>query len=86
LPHTEHRAHAFRRPHSKLCQRLRRRHFPPHRREKELFSAIFESLASDVDRHIDVPAQQAAEFGGRLAFEANARGYLEATRANRLTC
>jgi hypothetical protein len=43
-------------------------------------------LASDVDRHIDVAAQQAGEFDGQHAFEANAGAYLEATRANRLMC
>lgn len=51
--------------------------------KKELFLAIFERLAADIDRHIDTATQRAAHLDRRHAFEANARAYLEAMWANR---
>jgi AcrR family transcriptional regulator len=52
--------------------------------KKELFLAIFERLAADIDRYID-SADKSGELNGRLAFEANARAYLDAIWANRRT-
>src|ERR1700733_12783806 len=46
--------------------------------KKELFLAIFERLAADVDRYIDAAAHKSGELNGRVAFEANARAYLNA--------
>lgn len=51
--------------------------------KKELFLAIFERLAADVDRYIDAAADKSGELNGRLAFEANARAYLNAIWAYR---
>ena len=51
--------------------------------KKELFLAIFERLAADIDRHIDAATDHAGELNGPLAFETNARAYLEAMWANR---
>jgi AcrR family transcriptional regulator len=51
--------------------------------KKELYLAIFERLAADVDRRIDEAAQKADVSEGRQAFETNARAYLEGMRANR---
>lgn len=51
--------------------------------KKELFLAIFERLAADIDRHIERATPQSGQINGRLAFEANARTYLEAMWANR---
>jgi AcrR family transcriptional regulator len=51
--------------------------------KKELFLAIFERLAADVDRYIDAAADKSGELNGQLAFEANARAYLNAIWANR---
>ena len=46
--------------------------------KKELYLAIFERLAADIDRYIDAAADKSGELNGRLAFEANARAYLNA--------
>ena len=51
--------------------------------KKELFLAIFERLAADVDRYIDAAADKSGELNGQLAFEANARAYLNAIWAYR---
>jgi AcrR family transcriptional regulator len=51
--------------------------------KKELFLAIFERLAADIDRHIDGATDKSGELNGRVAFEANARAYLNAIWANR---
>src|ERR1700754_809433 len=51
--------------------------------KKELFLAIFERLAADIDRHIDAASPRTAHLDRRQAFEANARAYLEAMWANR---
>jgi AcrR family transcriptional regulator len=51
--------------------------------KKELFLAIFERLATDIDRHIDAATDKSGELNGRVAFEANARAYLNAIWANR---
>jgi AcrR family transcriptional regulator len=51
--------------------------------KKELFLAIFERLAADIDRHIDAATRRAAHLDREQAFEANARAYLEAMWANR---
>ena len=52
--------------------------------KKELYLAIFERLA-DIDRYIDAAADKSGELNGRLAFEANARAYLNAIWAYRRT-
>src|SRR3981189_885950 len=46
--------------------------------KKELFLAIFERLAAVIDRQIDAVADKSGELNGQLAFEANARAYLNA--------
>ena len=46
--------------------------------KKELYLAIFERLAADIDRYIDAAADKSGELNGRLTFEANARAYLNA--------
>jgi AcrR family transcriptional regulator len=51
--------------------------------KKELFLAIFERLAAVIDRQIDAVADKSGELNGQLAFEANARAYLNAIWANR---
>jgi len=51
---------------------------------KELFLAIFEWLASEIDRHIDAATDRAGELNGRPAFESSATACLEAMLANRL--
>src|SRR5258708_7783086 len=51
--------------------------------KKELFLAIFEQLAAVIDRQIDAVADKSGELNGQLAFEANARAYLNAIWANR---
>jgi AcrR family transcriptional regulator len=51
--------------------------------KKELFLAIFERLSADIDRYVDAAADKSGELNGRLAFEANARAYLNAIWANR---
>jgi AcrR family transcriptional regulator len=51
--------------------------------KKELFLAIFERLAADIDRYIDAAAAKSGELNGRLAFEADARAYLNAIWAYR---
>jgi AcrR family transcriptional regulator len=51
--------------------------------KKELFLAIFERLAAVIDRQIDAVADKSGELYGQLAFEANARAYLNAIWANR---
>jgi AcrR family transcriptional regulator len=51
--------------------------------KKELFLAIFERLAADIDRDINAAADKSGELNGQLAFEANARAYLNAMWANR---
>jgi AcrR family transcriptional regulator len=51
--------------------------------KKELFLAIFDRLAADIDRHIDAAAEGAGDLDRQHAFEANARAYLNAMWANR---
>lgn len=51
--------------------------------KKELFLAIFDRLAVDIDRHIDAATNRAGDLNRQRAFEANARAYLEAMWANR---
>jgi AcrR family transcriptional regulator len=51
--------------------------------KKELFLAIFERLAADIDTYIDAVAAKSGELDGRVAFEANARAYLNAIWAYR---
>ncbi len=51
--------------------------------KKELFLAIFERLAADVNHRIDSAPVLAAELGRQGALEANARVYLDAIWANR---
>lgn len=51
--------------------------------KKELFMAIFERLAADIDRHVNAAAETAGELNDRVAFEANARAYLDAIWAYR---
>jgi AcrR family transcriptional regulator len=51
--------------------------------KRELFVAIFERLAADIDTYIDGAADKSAEPNGRVAFEANARAYLNAIWAYR---
>ena len=51
--------------------------------KKELFLAIFERLAADIDTYIDAVAEKSGELDGRVAFEANARAYLNAIWAYR---
>jgi AcrR family transcriptional regulator len=46
--------------------------------KRELFLAIFERLSADIDGYIDAAAGKSGELDGRLAFEANARAYLNA--------
>ena len=51
--------------------------------KKELFLAIFERLAADINRYIETAADTAGEINGQLALEANARAYLDAIWAYR---
>jgi AcrR family transcriptional regulator len=51
--------------------------------KKELFLAIFERLTANIDGYIDAAAKKSGELNGRLAFEANARAYLNAIWAYR---
>jgi AcrR family transcriptional regulator len=51
--------------------------------KKELFLAIFERLAADVNQRIESAPMLAAELGRRGTLEANARVYLDAIWANR---
>lgn len=51
--------------------------------KRELFLAIFERLAADINSRIDSAGVRATELGPRRALEANARVYLEAIWANR---
>ena len=51
--------------------------------KKELYLAIFARLAADIGRYIDAAADKSGELNGRLAFEANARAYLNAIWAYR---
>ena len=51
--------------------------------KKELFLAIFERLAADIDTYIDAVAEKSGDLDGRVAFEANARAYLNAIWAYR---
>ena len=53
--------------------------------KKELFLAIFERLATDIDTYIDAAAEKSGDVDGRVAFEANARAYLNAIWAYRRT-
>jgi AcrR family transcriptional regulator len=45
--------------------------------KKELFLAIFERLTAEIDAYIDA-ATETSELDARVAFEANARAYLNA--------
>jgi AcrR family transcriptional regulator len=51
--------------------------------KKELFLAIFNRLAADIDRRIGDEVALAGRRSGHEAFEANVRSYLEAIWANR---
>lgn len=51
--------------------------------KKELFLAIFERLAADIDRHISAATDTAGELNAHVAFQANARAYLDAIWAYR---
>ncbi len=51
--------------------------------KKELFLAIFDRLAADIDRRIEDESASAGERSRQEAFEANVRTYLEAIWANR---
>jgi len=51
--------------------------------KKELFGAIFERLAADIDHRIEAAAAGAGDLSRQEAFEANVRTYLEAIWANR---
>jgi AcrR family transcriptional regulator len=51
--------------------------------KKELFLAIFERLAADIDQRIAEEMALAGERSRQAAFEANVRSYLEAIWANR---
>jgi AcrR family transcriptional regulator len=51
--------------------------------KKDLYLAIFERLAADIGRYIDTAADNSGELNGRLAFEGNARAYLNAIWAYR---
>lgn len=50
--------------------------------KKELFLAIFDRLTAEIDAYIDA-ATEDSELEGRVAFEANARAYLNAIWAYR---
>ncbi len=45
--------------------------------KKELFLAIFDRLAADIDRRIEATADRAAALDRQHAFEAHARAYLK---------
>src|ERR1700721_379273 len=47
------------------------------------FLVTFERLSADTARYVDAAADKSGELNGRLAFEANARAYLNAIWANR---
>jgi AcrR family transcriptional regulator len=51
--------------------------------KKELFLAIFERLAADINRGIDAATVRATKLGPRRALEANVQVYLDAIWANR---
>jgi len=51
--------------------------------KRELFLALFERLAADIDRYIDSAADKSVVLNGQRAFEANARAYLNAIWAYR---
>jgi AcrR family transcriptional regulator len=51
--------------------------------KKELFLAIFERLAADIDTYIEAVAEKSGDLDGRVVFEANARAYLNAIWAYR---
>jgi AcrR family transcriptional regulator len=51
--------------------------------KRELFLAIFERLTADIDSYINAVADKSGELNGRVAFEANARAYLNAIWAYR---
>jgi AcrR family transcriptional regulator len=51
--------------------------------KKELFMAIFERLAADVNQYIAAEADASGELNGRLILETNARAYLNAVWAHR---
>jgi AcrR family transcriptional regulator len=51
--------------------------------KRELFLAIFERLTTDIDTYIDAAADKSIVLNGQLAFEANARAYLNAIWAYR---
>jgi len=51
--------------------------------KRELFLAIFERLTADIDTYIDAAADKSVVLNGQLAFEANARAYLNAIWAYR---
>lgn len=51
--------------------------------KRELFLAIFERLTADIDSYIDAVADKSGELNGQVAFEANARAYLNAIWAYR---
>jgi AcrR family transcriptional regulator len=46
--------------------------------KRELFLAIFERLTADIDTYIDAASDKSVVLDGQLAFEANARAYLNA--------
>src|SRR5262245_33191140 len=51
--------------------------------KKELFLAIFERIANDIERRMEAAAPQAIGSDKRRLFEVNARAYLQAMWANR---
>jgi AcrR family transcriptional regulator len=51
--------------------------------KRELFLAIFERLAADIDRYIEAASETSGDPTGQLAFEMTARAYLNAIWAYR---
>jgi AcrR family transcriptional regulator len=51
--------------------------------KKELFLAIFERMAADIDRRVNAAAAAGPAADPRHAFEVNARAYLQAVWAHR---
>ena len=51
--------------------------------KKELFLAIFERIANDIEGRMEAAAPQAVGSDKRRVFEVNARAYLQAMWANR---
>jgi AcrR family transcriptional regulator len=51
--------------------------------KKELFLAIFERIANDIERRMDAAAPRATGSDKRRVFEVTARAYLQAMWANR---